>query len=500
MSTMKLGEELGSAVAGIWCSAHPFPTGIHDMSERDESGEFNALQLYAQVFKQADLSSTGTVRKASYIQQPAPVVAQAPVPLPNRRGSVINGAPAPRPSQSTNRSGRTSPAESVRFDDTTADVELVQPVHGASIDEPDKKCLTCSSLFSPKWWPVERSSRQNPTSWTESRLPLGLENTSPTTQRFPEGLAGGPLRPINVNSPTGPSAAVGKGDIVMQDGTALTDRPTVVKVEPPEPVIYQCHKCHIKKPSLPTMSAERPSSSFQASANSRNLQPRPSDYPIPAPVPSHSHPPQPPGVGWPRHAPPMRPEWKPELDHRPHDYGHPPLRNGMPPSQPNGIPHAPPPPVGYSPSGPPPPHHQHMNGYPPQGPPPHHHPPPPPHPPPQAQYPRNVNGGPPPQFSPRQPTFPGRPFSASPPQDPHPRLPPHHSPPLSMQGPPRSYPPVGPPPPPLHHSTYRDGQRPATPTADGRPGSSSDRGWGNANGAGPGAGASASPSVRNLLS
>jgi PHD-zinc-finger like domain/PHD-finger len=500
VNTMKLGEELGSAVAAIWCNTHPVPTGIHEMSERDETGEYNALQLYAQTFKQADLGSTGTVRKASYIQQPAVTVPQNPVAAPNRRGSAINSASTSRPSQSTTRSDRTSPAESVKLEDGSAEVDGVQPANGTSTDEPVKKCLTCSLRVSPKWWPIERKPPQNPASWSENRPPAqGPDNASPTAQRFSESNVTGPLRPLNINSPISPPVA-GKGDSLMQDVTPLSERPVMVETDPPEPVQYQCHRCHIKKPSLPTIAAERPTSSYQIPANPRSLQPRPSDYPPPPTIPSHSHPPQPPaGMGRPWAGPSIRPDWKHDSDQRPHDYGHSHLRNGLPPGQPNGLSHAPPL-SGYNPGGPPPPQHQHMNGYP-SGPPlAHPHAPPLRQHPPQTQYARPpVNGVPPPQFSPRQATFPGRPFSASPPRDP-PRIPPHPSPSMSMQGPPRSYPPVGQPPPPLHHGSQRDSQRPATPTqaqtptADGRPGSSS--GWANNNGAG----ASASPSVRNLLS
>jgi hypothetical protein len=505
VNTIKLGEEVGSAVPAIWCASHPMPPGLHEMSEMDEDGKFNALQLYVQTYKQADSSYTGTVRKASYLQQPT-AVSQTPVALPNRRGSAITSASVSRPSQSTTRSGRTSPAESVRLEDNAPDAESVQPVNGTSAAEPVKKCITCTSRVSPKWWLVEKKSAQNPTSWSDNRV--ATDNASPTTQRFPETAAGGPLRPLNLNSPLTASAAM-KGDNLMQDGTPVSERPPVLEVEISEPILLQCHKCHIKKPSLPKMPADRPSTSYQAPMNPRNLQPRPAEYPVPPSLPSHSHPaPQPPSIGWPLHSSSIRPDWKPELDQRSHDFGHPHLRNGIPPSQPNGISHAPPP-SGYSHGGPPPPHHQHLNGYS-QGSHAHHHPPPP-HAPPPSQYPRPpVNGAQQTQYSPRQATFPVRPFSASPPQDPHPRIPPHHSPPASMQGPPRSYPPVGQPPPPLHLVSHRDNPRPATPTqtqtptADGRPSSSSDRGWASSNGAGsgsgPGAGASASPNLRNLLS
>jgi PHD-zinc-finger like domain/PHD-finger len=64
-----IGQESGMMTAAIWCKDHVQPSKgiIHSLNESVEDGGLTALQLFAQNFKQADLTLTGTTRKANQL-------------------------------------------------------------------------------------------------------------------------------------------------------------------------------------------------------------------------------------------------------------------------------------------------------------------------------------------------------------------------------------------------------------------------------------------------
>lgn len=63
-----VGEETGFMTAAIWCKEHTVKTIVHDMTEivEPDTGK-NVLQLFSELFKQADLGLTGTARKANLL-------------------------------------------------------------------------------------------------------------------------------------------------------------------------------------------------------------------------------------------------------------------------------------------------------------------------------------------------------------------------------------------------------------------------------------------------
>ncbi|KAI9669751.1 MAG: putative PHD type zinc finger protein with BAH domain-containing protein [Alyxoria varia] len=70
VQSVTLGTETGSLTAAIWCPEHAVKTIVHNMTEtvEPESG-LNALQIFVQTYKQADLALTGTARKANLMNQ-----------------------------------------------------------------------------------------------------------------------------------------------------------------------------------------------------------------------------------------------------------------------------------------------------------------------------------------------------------------------------------------------------------------------------------------------
>lgn len=133
---VSLGGERGTVSAGVWCKEHlPIKTMVHRMHDRVEGTALNALQLFVQNFKQADLALTGCARKANQISMAAKMT--APLALTN--------APAPVPAP--------APASASTSTSTTATQRVSNADPG---DSPGSKvCRTCGCDVSPKWHRLE---------------------------------------------------------------------------------------------------------------------------------------------------------------------------------------------------------------------------------------------------------------------------------------------------------------------------------------------------------
>ena len=120
--------------AALWCKEHvPAKTIVHRMSDIVNKEGLNALQLFAQNFKQADRSITDTVRKANMLAN----AAKGPgVPAPGgaRRSSTF--APA------------VNGTANYRHSNEADGLEVPQHL-GSRI------CVTCGIDVSPKWWSVD---------------------------------------------------------------------------------------------------------------------------------------------------------------------------------------------------------------------------------------------------------------------------------------------------------------------------------------------------------
>lgn len=511
VNMIKLGEETGAATAAIWCPHHTVSTVIHKMGDPSEKEGLNALQLFVQTFKQADLTLTGTVRKAAHIQQSVGASALQSVLNSNRRTST-QGAYR-EASHHPSKARKTTPTS------TPSRVENADDASGSTASLP-KKCYRCQTSCSPKWWPAPPSRRTKVS--RPPPLANGTSHNEPTETRPATSQSLAP----KVNGET----------TNEQDKTAMATYDGASGYATSKTPKFECHKCHLKERSpSPSSSPEPRVSPFVGQPSPAPSIRPPGDYPQPYSAPQPGQP-----TNIPR--PPMGPVHGAEYESRHGDYGNPNIRNGIPPGGPqaNGIP-PPGPHPGY-PGGPPAPQPQ-MNGYAPPAPPPHH---PSQGPPPQPHYP---NGVPPPPHGPHIHSYqthqsPYPPVAPAPGSHPPPMLAPaghpygtaasppevhanivQRSPSRSLGGPspPRPLPPrmysvervmhAGPPPSNPAPRPNHDSNRPSTPgmgmNTDDTPGasgaapaprpSSSSRNA-NANNAPPGSGASASPSLKNLLS
>ncbi|KAH9219077.1 hypothetical protein DL95DRAFT_521057 [Leptodontidium sp. 2 PMI_412] len=459
-TVVTIGTNVGTMSAVIYCKEHiPAKGVVYQMQDivDTETGQ-NALQLYVQNFKQADLTLTGTVRKATLVNQSTKVLnPQAPVvQVPNRRGSTTTGA------NGSSAIGRGSVSH-VKAEDSYGDLPSVAK------GSPRKICVTCDIDVSPKWWPFPPDPPEQP-SEPVGDVSMPADGDQPQSNELPS---------TNGHAANG-SPEENSGSNVALAAAALHRNPA----KPVLPTEFQCHQCHWSKirkeptppppPPVALREPSRPPIEFippprVPTPEPEVVQPPPAPYVWPPPPPSY--PPNGSSYSWPRRSP--GPQAAPLVNHM--NGSHSPRRNsgsfqthnGQPQMRQSvhGVPHSPrqnghmsQAPNGYHPPSP----HRSMgspalhmqNGtfasYASTRPPPQH----------------LTNGGPPPRA-------PEHPFSHShAPMHPHPSYgPPHGSPPMLRDT----------------HGQVRETMNP--PNGNSRPND------GRVNG-----GASASPSLRNLLS
>jgi len=403
----------------------------------DEESGLNALQLYVQNFKQADLTLTGTVRKATLVNQSTKVL--NPVPA---------GPPPGRKSTHASTNGRNS-ISNTKLEEGFAGHGII-----SSTELEKKKCITCGIDVSPKWWPMT-SARPD-----VQHLAGSIEQD--------HGSVNGNMDHASING----------GSHVALAAAALHQD---THIPPSAPTEFQCHQCHWKKlrkePSPPPIpsprEASRPVIASPPAPSAPSIEPE-----VIHTIPPYSWPQPPPYTNgpystWPRQSP--TPANVPVVNQLNGNHHSPRLNTG-PPQQLNGSSQP------RQPSMQVLQHSPHQNG---RNPPPQNGYPPSPHrssitssihvqngPYPSYASTRPLpqhltNGGPPPRA-------PEQPFS-------HSNAPPIHSRPY---GPPHSSPP-------MHRETHPQSRDPANTQSNGvRQGDPV-----RVNG-----GASASPSLRNLLS
>lgn len=435
-SSIRLGHEVGTATAAIWCPHHSV-SSIHDPGESAEDG-LNAIQVYARSYKQADLNITGTVRRAAYIQQPNGI--PPATSTTGRRSSNVNGT-------------ATLPVVTRAEDPDAMDIDSEPRPSQIGDADVSRKCTTCSTAYSPKWWPLD--SRRT-----------ALSHSAPSIN----GIAASTTPQSSLPALNGDHGS-----------------PDVEKSQ----VLYECHKCHLKRAKAQPPSPEPRPSPHSTQRPPVFSTPQVTDHYGQSFTSTHSHPPQQGGFSRPI-GPPVSNSPERHPYERTSDYG-----DGMR----NGVPN-----VAYR-SGPPPPM-RHLNGYQP--------PPPPAHftsgapPPPQAYSVHQSPYGPVP---PHPTAAPGaQPFapSASPPDASATIV--RHSPQHSLSAlnggaPPRLYsvervmgggsPPIS--------QAQMDPRGPTPPNrledpVTGGMAMSSGRHTATTNGTSGSSGASASPSLKNLLS
>lgn len=134
-SIVTINGESGIMSAAVWCKEHvPTKTTVHPMNEIVGENGLNALQLYVQNFKQADLTLTGCARKANQItvaskNSTSPTTAAA---QPNRRASLVASVNGDHENHTSN-----------------------------AIQAWPKICLTCNVDISPKWHPIDETQERD---------------------------------------------------------------------------------------------------------------------------------------------------------------------------------------------------------------------------------------------------------------------------------------------------------------------------------------------------
>ncbi|WPH02505.1 Hypothetical protein R9X50_00537000 [Acrodontium crateriforme] len=191
ITTAKLGEESGALTAGIWCKEHVVKTIIHPMNEVVEASGKTALQVYVEAYKQADLTLTGTVRKANLAQLTKDKGQQSTAAIPANSGANSgrkesiqdNGGPKfiGTNGNSLRRGARTSSVAEPKADSDG------NAVNGAGGDAVERRCIKCKIDVTPRWHLVVKD------------LPVKKEPTppkSPTPRKIsPERVAPPPPPP-----------------------------------------------------------------------------------------------------------------------------------------------------------------------------------------------------------------------------------------------------------------------------------------------------------------
>lgn len=311
--------------ATVWCKEHvPTKTIVHRMHDIVNEDGLNALQLYVQSYKQADLTLTGTVRKANLMTNAAKM---GGVPL----------TPGARRASTT-----TLPVNGVSH---TANSETPNN-HQAG----EKICITCGIDVSLKWWPIENSDERELTNGHYGSL--GSEAQKFVEQRkFQCHKCRKAKRKPNPHPPKDPSPIVEAARLVP----------------PPLPVVPPHHALAAPPPPLrspPTTGPEARARSLSSYAWVAPA-PAPAPAPVPASVPAAAPAPPPAPVSQPAVPPPAIPTAPPLVQTAPAP---------APPPIPPPAPHQ-----GPGPYGPPPPAPRYGDWH--GRPPPQHSSPPQRHPP-----------------------------------------------------------------------------------------------------------------------
>jgi hypothetical protein len=238
---VSINGEAGTMTAAIWCKEHaPTKTIVHRMHDIVDETGLNALQLYVQNFKQADLTLTGTVRKATLVNQSTKIANPAPlVAAPNRRTSTTTVV---------SNSARGS-VSNIKVEEISGAGGLDLLASPTTTSEKTRLCITCGVDISPKWWPYPAISNKPSTRPATAGLPLNdslynsTDNEGAVQQNGQQLTNGLSLQKHIQESP--------KHQVALAVA-ALEEKAQVADVSTED---QQCHKCHhrgvVKPPASP---------------------------------------------------------------------------------------------------------------------------------------------------------------------------------------------------------------------------------------------------------
>ena len=152
ITTATLADETGSVTAAIWCKEHIVKSIVHPMNEIANDSGKNALQVFVESYKQADLTLTGTVRKANLVQLTKDKGQQAAAASTNgsRRESNANSIAA-----AVRRGARTSSVHETKSEGEEGAPQIYEVPEAQS----ERQCVKCGIDVTPKWHPVEKDPR-----------------------------------------------------------------------------------------------------------------------------------------------------------------------------------------------------------------------------------------------------------------------------------------------------------------------------------------------------
>ena len=228
VTSVTLKGETGNVTPVAWCDTcikgKDFKTGrihsIHDPEEESDTGNTtNALQVYVQNFKQADLTLTGTVRKASLVHQSAKALPQPPTTSHQDR----------RVSTATTRGARhsiggRSVSEAINVKSEDVDGITESPRSTSPIIQSDRCCASCNINVSPKWWKADLVPKVDgvaDSTARDTRMVNGVHEVGGTVDRAQEGKA-------EAMATTATAALIDSGAVR-------------------QPEEYLCHKCHLRR-------------------------------------------------------------------------------------------------------------------------------------------------------------------------------------------------------------------------------------------------------------
>ena len=262
VSTVSFGNEQGTVEALIYCPEHTVNGILHTMNEAIPDTNLNALQLYVRHFKQADLSLTGTSRKAAIITSSTKVVPPTTTGK-DRRVSLSNGPSSGANNMATGATTRGAGMSPTRVlvESEEVDGEGDRVVHLSDyfdIEPETKKCSSCAVEASPKW---HKSATAPIAPKPEASTRLGSKEREQRIQETPDNAS----RLLPTESPFSPTT------VLAMDNTIDALTPSDDKIDD-EPIVqgpenrptYQCHNCYLKslrEPSTPVESSPSCSSS-----------------------------------------------------------------------------------------------------------------------------------------------------------------------------------------------------------------------------------------------
>lgn len=152
VTTATLGTETGALTPVVLCKDHAFKGLLHPIDEYYEESGKNALQVYVETYKQADLTLTGTVRKAAQAQLTKDKGQLSAAQNASRRESGAHSIAA-----AVRRGARNSIAIEPKVE-----AEESTPEQPVAAEGDRRRCVKCSIDVTPKWHPVIKEAKEQP--------------------------------------------------------------------------------------------------------------------------------------------------------------------------------------------------------------------------------------------------------------------------------------------------------------------------------------------------